>query len=105
MALFIHRHPKGLSTGTRVSIYLTQIEVVDKPSNSRRPCDQLPARNRAPTGVWPPFSQLAAGWRLDWDPPSFAGPFFSIAVAIFVFQQVGSAAKVLDRELVSNRFY
>ena len=56
-------------------------------------------------GFGPPFTSLAAGWRLDWDPPSFAGPFFSIAVAIFVFQQVGSAAKVLDRELVSNRFY
>ena len=65
------------------SIYLMRIEVVDKPSDSHRPCDQLPARNRAPTGVWPPFSQLAAGWRLDWGPPSFAGPFFSIAVAIF----------------------
>jgi hypothetical protein len=47
-----------------VSIYLTQIEVVDKPSNSRRPCDQLPARNRAPTGVCPPFTS----WRRagDW---------------------------------------
>ena len=66
------------------SIYLTQIEVVDKPSDSHRPSDQLPARNRAPTGVWPPFSLSAAGWRLDWDPPSFAGPFFSIAVAMNV---------------------